>query len=535
MKDTGVAAFLESHRREVEPIGRESGLAWWNLATTGLKKWEKRSAELGKKEAAIYSDAEGFEKLTGWRKAPPRDVKTARALERTWRAFLRERKSPALVKKIVNLEVEVQGIYNNFRSTLGGRKVGDNVIANVLQSSTDLRERQAAWEASKQIGSAVHGKVRELARLRNENARAGGFPDYYRMALAGQEIEPDELWRILDDLERRTEKPWREEKKKKIDADLRVRYGLATGDVPNPPPWFYADPFFQQVPRSPELDLNGLFEKSDLVKLALQTYDGLGMEVRDILKRSSLYPAKGKSQHAFCTCIDRKQDVRILCNLTPSARWMETLLHELGHAVYDKYIDPKLPFLLRSPSHTLTTESIALLMGRQVQSADWLGGVRGLPPAEVKRLSALIARERRRGLLVFARWALVMCRFERALYEDPERDLDALWWELVERLQGVPKPAGRNAPDWASKMHIACSPVYYHNYLLGDLMASQLEGTIRRKVAGKRLIGNRKAGAWLRKAVFAPGALWRWDELVRRATGSPLSAKDWAAEVVARQ
>ena len=53
MKDTGVAAFLESHRREVEPIGRESGLAWWNLATAGLKKGEKRSAERGKKEAAI--------------------------------------------------------------------------------------------------------------------------------------------------------------------------------------------------------------------------------------------------------------------------------------------------------------------------------------------------------------------------------------------------------------------------------------------------------------------------------------------------
>ena len=531
MPPTELARFLETHRSAVEPLGRESGLAWWNLAITGLKKWEKRSAVLGKREARIYSDARGFAQLTEWRKSPPKDGAASRVLERTWRSFLRERKAPALVKKLVDLEVEVSAIYNNFRATLRGKKVADNAIAEILQSSTDMALREEAWDSSKQIGGQVHGKVRELARLRNANAREGGFPDHYRMALAGQEIEPDDLWRILDDLERRTEQPWKEEKAR-IDADLRLRYGLSPTDLPHPPPWFYADPFFQQVPRSPDLDLNGLFEKSDLVALALKTYDGLGMEVRDILKRSSLFAGKGKSQHAFCTCIDRKKDVRILCNLTPSARWMETLLHELGHAVYDKYIDPKLPYLLRSPSHTLTTEAIALLMGRQVQSADWLRGVRGLPLAEVKRLSALIARERRRGLLVFARWALVMCRFERALYEDPERDLDALWWELVERLQGVPKPAGRNAPDWAAKMHIACAPVYYHNYLLGDLMASQLEGTIRKKVAGKRLIGNLRAGAWLRKAVFEPGARWRWDELVKRATGAELTAKDWANEVV---
>ena len=96
----------------------------------------------------------------------------------------------------------------------------------------------------------------------------------------------------------------------------------------------------------------------------------------------------------------------------------------------------------------------------------------------------------------------------------------------------MPKPAGRSAPDWAAKMHIAGAPVYYHNYLLGDLMASQLERSIRTRVPGGRLIGNPRAGAWLRKAVFAPGSRWKWSELVRKATGGPLSAKDWVEEVV---
>jgi peptidyl-dipeptidase A len=483
-------------------------------------------AALEKRRAKVYSERGAFEKLRRWREAPPRGEVEARALEVTYLAFLQERKDPALVKRLVDLAVEVQAEYTNFRASFRGGEVADNEIDRILHESKDLGERRDAWEASKQIGARVHARVRELARLRNANARAAGFPDHYRMALAAQELTPEELWRILDDLERRTEAPWRETKAR-IDAEQCAKLGVPMRSLPALPPWLYADPFFQKVPPSADLNLDALFKESDLVRLALDTYDGLGMEVRDILKRSSLEPATGKCQHAFCTNIDRARDIRILCNLVPSARWMETLLHELGHAVYDKYLDARLPWALRTPAHTLTTEAIALLMGRQVQSRDWLRLVRRLPEDEVARLTALVAEDRRRALLVFARWALVMCRFERALYEDPERDLDALWWELVGRIQGVPKPERRSAPDWAAKIHIACSPVYYHNYLLGDLMASQLE----RSLPGGRLIGSRKAGAWLRKKVFAPGSRWPWYELIRRATGKALTAEAWVEEV----
>ena len=62
-------------------------------------------------------------------------------------------------------------------------------------------------------------------------------------------------------------------------------------------------------------------------------------------------------------------------------------------------------------------------------------------------------------LLVFTRWVLVMNAFERALYADPEGDLDTTWWELVSRYQGITPPDGRRAPDWAAKIHIAAAPV----------------------------------------------------------------------------
>ena len=54
------------------------------------------------------------------------------------------------------------------------------------------------------------------------------------------------------------------------------------------------------------------------------------------------------------------------------------------------------------------------------------------------------------------RLAMVMTHFERALYQDPEQDLNTLWWDLVEEFQGVRRPEGRHAPDWASKISIRC-------------------------------------------------------------------------------
>src|ERR1017187_6945606 len=85
-------------------------------------------------------------------------------------------------------------------------------------------------------------------------------------------------------------------------------------------------------------------------------------------------------------------------------------------------------------------------------------------------------------LLIFSRWCQVMLRFEKGMYENPEQDLNKLWWDTVEKYQMIRRPAGRNAPDYGSKYHIVGAPVYYHNYMMGELFASQVHHTIARKV-----------------------------------------------------
>ena len=98
---------------------------------------------------------------------------------------------------------------------------------------------------------------------------------------------------------------------------------------------------------------------------------------------------------------------------------------------------------------------------------------------------------------MFTRWVLVMNTFERALYADPDGDLDSTWWQLVAQYQQVTPPDERRAPDWAAKIHIAAAPVYYHTYLYGAIVALQLKAALVEATGG--LVDEPEAGALLRE------------------------------------
>jgi peptidyl-dipeptidase A len=139
-------------------------------------------------------------------------------------------------------------------------------------------------------------------------------------------------------------------------------------------------------------------------------------------------------------------------------------------------------------------------------------------------------------LLIFSRWCQVMLRFEKGMYENPEQDLNKLWWDMVEQYQMLRRPPGRSAPDYGSKIHIVAAPVYYHNYMMGELFASQVHHTIARKVykgaepSTVVYVGNKEVGAYMRQHVFEPGKTMTWNELTRFATDADLNAEAFAKD-----
>jgi peptidyl-dipeptidase A len=517
-----LVSTLEDRFRDLE-IDFHS--AYWDSQVAATAENDHRRAELELALRKMKGDAESLQAVQAALQEDLHEPVLRRQLEVLRFSLTANRMDDDVREELVKLSSSVESDFASHRPFVKGERMNDNEITEILRASDDESMRRSAWAASKEIGKLVAPRIRELARLRNAVALGLGYSDYYSMALDLQELDQEWLSAILAEVDRMTEGPFFKYKDA-LDERLRTRFG-----VTDPSPWHYADPFFQMLPPEGRITLDAAFAGASAADLALRTFAAWGIDLEGVMEASDLFPRENKSQHAFCLDVDRSgADVRILANVVPGERWVEVMLHESGHAAFDVSIDPGLPYLLRRPSHIFVTEAIALLSGSLARDPRWLVDVAGLPISDVARAADQLRSAEAAQRLVFARWALVVINFERALYLDPDADLDARWWELVERFQGISAPEGRAAPDWAAKVHVAAAPVYYQNYLLGDLLASQLRGTCERDCGG--LVGVPAAGELLRERVFKHGSVMRWDGLVEAATGEPLSARAFADELI---
>jgi peptidyl-dipeptidase A len=526
--------FVERHTARIESLEKGSALAYWNAAITGSGDDFKRYSELQIELERIYTGKEEFEYVKQVRESGQHeDARLARIAELLYLRYLGNQIYSSLLERIVDLSSRVENKFNVFRPVVDGKGVTLNEIYRILQEESDSDFRRAAWEASKEVGSLVSGDLLDLVRLRNEAAQKIGFENYYAMSLALGEQNESALEILFAELDELTREPFLE-MKAELDGTLAKRYNIEAEDIQ---PWHYHDPFFQEAPQTDELELDRYYKGKDPVVLARRFFESIGMPVSDILERSDLYEKEGKNPHAFCTDIDRRGDVRILANMKDNLNWMETILHELGHGVYDIYVDRSLPYLLRTYPHLCTTEASAMYFGRLSHNPYWMKAALSLDDGEIETLHPMIKKRFRLKQLVFARWCQTMFHFERALYTDPVQDLDTLWWDTVERCQFVKRPQGRHGPDWAAKIHIVSSPVYYHNYMLGELIASQLQHFIATEILGgtdeeSGIYGQKDVGRYFIDVVFRPGNTLKWDDHVERVTGEPLTARYFTEQFV---
>jgi peptidyl-dipeptidase A len=528
------AALRDAYLAKYKPLWLEAAAAWWEANLTGADAAYARKKAADRALVDLHSDHETFARLKELKdKGQIADPVLRRELDVMYRTFLPGQADPASQKRIVELENDVEQIFNTYRSRVGEKSLSENEVRDILANTTSSAEAEAAWKAYMGVGRVAESKLRELIELRNRTAHELGFSNYYSMRLVLQEVDETELMKLFDELDELTRAPFAEVKTS-IDAARAARFHVPAGELR---PWHFGDLFFQEVPENPEVNLDAVFEDADLLALARKYYTSIGLPVEDILARSDLHEKPGKCPHAFCHDMNRAGDVRILTNLKPNVYWADTLLHELGHAVYDLGIDPNVPFLLRTASSGITTEGVAEMFGACTKNEEWLREVRGLDAAEAARIGRAGRVSLRTGRLMFSRWAQVMVRFERTMYADPSQDLARLWWDLKQRYQLLNPPDRTDRPDYAAKVHILTTPAYYHSYLLGELFAAQVRAYVAREVlkdagaATTSFFGKPEAGTYLRQRIFAPGSLYSWNELTRRATGEALLPKYFAAEL----
>ena len=449
---------------------------------------------------------------------------------------------PQLVAARIEAETKQASTMNGFTFHLDGKPVTANEIDERLRTLTDLGQRRAVWEASKEIGPALRPGLVKLQGLRNGVARELGYHDYFALQVARHDMATDEMLKLHEDF-------LRELRPLYLQLHTWARYELAKKygqPVPKRIPAHWLPNRWSQEWNSmvASASLDSAFRGHDaewIVKTAEGFWTGIGMEPlpESFWKDSDLYPVKPgeerkKNAHASCWHVDLERDIRALESVEPDEYWFGTAHHELGHGHYDLcYARPEVPMLLRDGASPAFQEGMAGIGEMAARQTPYLQSLGLLPPARKKDdiaplLGTALAN------IPFMFWASgTMTHWEADLYahELPPDQWNARWWQYVGEFQGVDPPAtrGEDFCDAATKTHINDYPAYYFSYAIATVLQYQLHDYIARRILKQdprhcSYAGNREVGEFLAK-IMRQGATRDWRTVLREATGEELSTR----------
>jgi peptidyl-dipeptidase A len=454
--------------------------------------------------------------------------------------------NPDLVAKRVGAETKQASILNSFEFKLNGKPVTANQIDDRLEKSTDLNERKAVWEASKESGPALKPNLVALRDLRNGVAKEMKYPDYFALEVASYGMTTDEMLKMLDDW-RATVRPLY------LQLHTWAKYKLAEKyhqPVPKKIPAHWISNRWSQEWEGlvDAANVDKYFEGRNaewVIKTAEHFYTGLGFSPlpKTFWERSDLHPLpadskRKKNTHASCWHVDLENDIRSLQSIEPNAKWFQTAHHGLGHGYYFKaYTRPEVPHLLRTGAAPGFHEGVGELIALAASQVPYLQS-RGILPNDFKadKTAFLLDDALARSIPFIYFSAGVMPHWEADVYAKnlPPNEWNARWWKYVGEMQGIepPSPRGEEFCDAATKTHINDTPAYYYNYAFATVFKFQLHDYIARRILHQppqscNYADNKQIGTWL-NSILKKGSTQDWRRVLKQATGEDISTRAMA-------
>jgi peptidyl-dipeptidase A len=537
--------FLALANAGYQAVYRVNSEAQWTAVTDVTPEHDAAAEATGKAYAAFNGNSaiikEARELLTHQKELSEVTVRQLKQL--LLNAAEGPMTNPELVAKRVAAETKQASLMNGFEFKLNGQKITANQIDDKLEKSSDLAERKAVWEASKEIGPVLKPNLVALRDLRNGVAREMQYPDYFSLEVAAYGMTTDEMLKMLDDwmatlrplyLQLHTWTKYKLAEKfhqpvaKKIPAHwINNRWAQEWPDLVEAA---NIDKYFEG--RKPEW----------IIKTAEQFYTGLGFSPlpQSFWEKSDLYPVppdskRKKNTHASCWHIDLENDIRSLQSIQSNSRWFFTAHHELGHGYYFKaYSRPEVPCLLRLGAAPGFHEGVGELIALASSQVPYLQS-RGVLPHEFNadKTAFLLDDALARSVPFIYFSCGTMPHWEADIYARnlPADQWNARWWKYVSDFQGIepPQPRGEEWCDAATKTHINDNPAYYYNYAFATVFKFQLHDYIARKILHQppqscNYADNKEVGAWLNN-ILKKGGTEDWRKVLKEATGEDISTR----------
>jgi len=544
-----VAAWLTAYQTAYQKLYTENSLAQWASQTHIVKGDTTNAARSNAAAEALSRFVGSVENITTLRRFLARKgeltpMQTLELETMLFNAADAPQTVPDVVKKRIALETaQVEKLYG-FQFMLAGKPITPNQIDDSLAASTDLANRRAIWEASKEVGAPLKAGVLALRDLRNQTVQALGYTDYFAYMVSDYGMTTAEMMALNDTLISQLRPLYRE-------LHTWARYEMAKRYKAPVPDYIPADwlPNRWGQNWNDLVNVEGINADSAIgthtaewvVRQGEAFYVSLGFDTLpgSFWRLSSLYalPADApykKNNHATAWHLDLEHDIRSLMSVEPNMYWYETAHHELGHIYYyQSYTRPEVPLVLRAGANRAYHEGIGSMIGFAASQKRFLAA-RGLIAANTKSDTMRALLKEALNYVVFIPWASgTMTHFEHDLYgaKLPADSLNARWWEYVKRYQGVvpPSPRGEMFADAATKTHIIDDPAAYYDYALSFALLFQLHTHIAKDILHQDphdtdYFGSKETGKFL-YAIMKTGSSVPWRDVLKETTGRPLDAQ----------
>lgn len=444
------------HSKEVE-----AGKAYWDYITDNSEENQNKLDKASNDCETFYQDEKLYEKF--------KNLKENTKI-----------KNPELKQELD----EVLETFNAYNSVEVEETDKDYEKVSNLEKKVQLKANKFENPQGVEYRDYISKDIVKLVKARNTYAKKNGYANFYEMKLAEQGKDS-----------------------KNID-EMFEKITNATNDI---------EKNQKSISKETENLISSRLGKNNILGLCSDVYKNMGWNIMDMpITKFDLFPRKNKINSRQTNNVDPNKDVRVLADLDLKNKPLyavSTLMHELGHAVHYSSFGEKLPNSQKTIASETLDEGIALMMGSLMEKEGTISKVLDLPEKATKEIKEASLSSKADKIRSY----IQVDRFEKAMYENPDQDLQKLWKDCGEKY----KNKNYSDLEWTDIDHFIHSPVYYHYYAEGEVVAEQLYNTASKNGTVK-LTESKDTAKFFNNKIFKYGASKTEEEVLKSATGKVL-------------
>jgi len=415
-----------------------------------------------------------------------------------------------LKRQFVKVYREYVSIQNNWDKT-------EKIKLKLFEQFFELKKSENRfWDSignvSEDVGRAMWigkfsgliDKFRDLIKAMNDDVKRLGYDNYFEATMDYYDISYDSLDQIIRVIDNETREDYLQLlgiAQSEICRELNITSNQIT-------PFQYRDAHTNMMtPGEWKVE----YSQEDFIKIIGDYYALGNYDISDIYKNSDIWYKENKVNNSFFFCMDsEKRDFRIYSNSKPKASNLSSLVHEFGHALHYKYVDQKVPYLLKEPQSILA-EAVAIYFDSKIYTSKDVQEIMGLASLDQ---NPYFKDFRNPSELFFIRKLLRNIMFEKSIFENPDQDFNELWWKLNKEYLLYDASLTDRLPEWISNQQIVDFNGMHVFYLYAIAFAAQLEEYYPGQQIGP-----------IKDKIMKYGDTLPWNDLIKRATGEELNLK----------